>query len=513
MPKCPICGKNKSNKQELIDHVESEHISEIPSDTSTAQYIYNKVHGRPYGLCRICGKPTSWNEKSAKPSQHCGSQKCKDKIKEIAQERMLRVYGKTSLMNDIKHQEKMLANRKISGTYIWSDRVHKFTYTGKYEKFAIEWLDKVMDLDPDKIQMPGPIIPYEFNGEIKYWITDIYLEDFNLIIEIKAGKDENTHPGFEHNRELEAAKDAAMKKQTEYNYTKITHKSMMNLVKILSVIRMNNIQFENKSTQPIVQINESVMNESIDTFDIEKEIPIIGKLRIQTNNTYTISKVHPDQMAYHRANGNNSVPEMIVDIKYNEWPEISELFNEEGFDCIYKPRSSKATVATYRSNKNNLLVICKVNYITKILVFYIYYDAGNKTDLGSIFETSICSNISNSDINTICENIMNEYTMSITNINPIITNDKDNITDCENNLINRLKSIKKKVANENILPDPQSNMFSPNNTVSAPDPFVSSNNFVENEDIRIDLETDPYDTKINDFAEINQSNISSRIIG
>ena len=394
MAKCPICSKNKSNKEDLINHVESEHINEIPEGMSTAQFIYYKIHGRDYGLCRICGKATQWNEKTAKPHQHCGSQKCKDKIKEIAQQRMLKVYGKTSLMNDIKHQEKMLANRRISGVYTWSDHKHKFTYTGKYEKFAIEFMDKVMDLNPDHIQMPGPIIPYEYNGEIKYWITDIYLEDFNLIIEIKAGKDENTHPGFEHNRELEAAKDAAMKKQKEYNYTKITHKSMMNLIKILAMIRMNNIANEEKTNKDnVILINESQN-------------------------------------------------EMIVQ---------------------------------------------------------------NET---------INTNLSNSEISSICESIMNEYTMSIANISPIVTN-STTFEDKEvgnNSLLDKLKNIKKKVKQE--VADPQDNIFSPNNTVSAPDPFIPSNNFVENEtgELRVDIETDPYNTKPNDFADISQGIIGSRIV-
>jgi len=490
MSKCPICGKNKNNKQEMIDHVETNHLNEIPENMSTAQYIYYKIHGRDYGLCRVCNKPTPWNEKAGKPSQICGSAECKAKIKETAQKRMLKIYGKTSLMNDMKHQEKMLANRKISGTYLWSDKKHKFVYTGTYEKFAIEWLDKVMELNPDKIQMPGPVIPYEFNGEIKYWITDIYLEDFNLIIEIKAGKDENTHPGFEHNRELEAAKDATMLKQNEFNYVKITHKSMMNLIKVLAEIRMNNIVVEEKNIIPIISINESVTVDGSNSKCTEV-LSIVNDIHeLTNNNNYSYELDYPNE---------------IFKINYNEWSNISEILNKFEFNCVYKPRSSSPTNAAYLLNKPNYKITCIANYKLKQLIFNIYY----KQNINESIMYN--SNLNNKNIKLLCEDINNEYTMSIANLNPIITNPNKN---SKMSLCDRLREVKerveKKIKNESNVPDPQDNMFSPNNTKDAPDPLVASNNFEEtNEEIRVDMETDPYNTKPNDFAELSQSNIKS----
>ena len=102
--------------------------------------------------------------------------------------------------------------------------------------------------------------------------------------------------------------------------------------------------------------------------------------------------------------------------------------------------------------------------------------------------------------------------MSISNISPITTSnakfiDNDNK---ESSLLSRLKSIKKIIKQEVIEPDStQNNLFSPNNTMGAPNPLDPSDNFIENEDIRIDMETDPYNTKPNDFAEISQNNIKS----
>ena len=265
MAKCPICGKNKANKKDLLQHVESSHKDEIAKDMSAAQYVYYLNHGRAYGICRICGNPTPWNEKAGKPKQICGSDACKRKVSKEFEENLKSKYNKTrqDLMNDPNHQEEMLANRRISGTYKWSDNRHTFTYTGSYEKFTLEWLDKVMDIDPDTIQTPGPKIQYMFEGKPHYWITDMYLTDFNLVVEIKDGNstgEKNTHPGFAHNRDLEKAKDDYMKTQNQYNYIKLTNKNMMQLVKTLSEIRLNNIfsTEKNKKTEPIIDINESI---------------------------------------------------------------------------------------------------------------------------------------------------------------------------------------------------------------------------------------------------------------
>jgi len=44
--------------------------------------------------------------------------------------RMIGKYGKPYLTNDPEQQKKMLANRKISGVYQWSDGSGALPYTG-----------------------------------------------------------------------------------------------------------------------------------------------------------------------------------------------------------------------------------------------------------------------------------------------------------------------------------------------------------------------------------------------
>ena len=107
-------------------------------------------------------------------------------------------------------------------------------------------------------------------------------------------------------------------------------------------------------------------------------------------------------------------------------------------------------------------------------------------------------------MDSICESIMNEYTMSIANISPVLTN---NAKYEDDNLLSRLKKIIKQETPEQT---PQDNIFSPNNTHTAPNPLDSSDNFKENnEEVIVDMETDPYNTKPNDFATLSQSNIKS----
>ena len=348
MARCPICGKTKTNKEELLKHVENSHKDEIPNDLSTAQYVYSLNHdGRTYGICRICGKPTPWNEKAGKPKQICGSALCKERVSREFEENLKNKSNKTryDLMNDPDHQEKMLANRKISGTYRWSDGKHSFTYTGSYEKFTLEWLDKVMDIDPDGLQTPGPKIQYMFEGKPHYWITDMYLRDFNLVIEIKDGNgtgDKNTHPGFSHNRDLEKAKDEYMRSQNQYNYIKLTNKNMMQLIKILSEIRLSNIFNQDKGIkkeEPIININENI-GDYIE-YDMN-QIPLES-----LNESIMVEKVTGQLKELHLR-----IIELIKDVT-RKWTNIKEI-----------------NVA--KKEKESLLKIIKlstklINYISEIL--------------------------------------------------------------------------------------------------------------------------------------------------
>jgi SNF2 family DNA or RNA helicase len=240
---CPVCGRYKPKKQEVLDHLTEVHSDTFPQGYTPAMYFYSLNHnGSITGKCRICNKPTEWVEKSGLPRQLCGSPKCKELASQKADANMMKARGVVHMLNDSDHQKKMLAARKISGVYHWSDGNHSFTYTGTYEQHGIEFIDKVLELDPERIQMPGPALPYVYEGVEKFWITDIFLEDYNLIVEIKdGGTNKNMHPGFAYNRAIEAAKDEMMKNQSQYNYIKLTDKNMLPLVDMIEKIRVEQL--------------------------------------------------------------------------------------------------------------------------------------------------------------------------------------------------------------------------------------------------------------------------------
>ena len=83
-------------------------------------------------------------------------------------------------------KKKMLANRGISGIYRFDNGKIK-EYTGSYEKKFLEFLDKVLHMDPDDIMMPGPTLEYEYKGQKHFWILDFLLLPFNLLGDIKDG--------------------------------------------------------------------------------------------------------------------------------------------------------------------------------------------------------------------------------------------------------------------------------------------------------------------------------------
>lgn len=510
MAKCPICGKTKPHKQDIIDHVESAHCDQIPNNISTAQFIYSLIHGRDYGLCRVCGSKTDWNEITGKPKQLCNNPACKAKRRAIAQRNMIKVYGTDNLLNDPLHQEKMLANRKISGTYTWSDNKHKFTYTGSYEKFAIEWLDKIMNFDPELIEMPGPIVYYDYNGEKKPWITDMYLSGLNLVIEFKDGSfDKNTHEGFSENRKREKAKDDYMKTQNVYNYTKITNKNMMSLVKVINMIRLNNIfgvNNKDRDSQVVVIHESSEINDN--NIPIDYSLTSNGYVKINESSNFCI---------YEKIDHNGVKTDIYL------YPDRLKISKDDN-----------APITIPYSN----------GYIHNLKKSPIYY-------------------MSNTEIEQLCESIATESAiMSVANLSPIQVNGKfeelkesqsplnqdthdlknstmifgdgehSSVTDrdcqgfktesvSETDFLNRLNNIKNLKSE-----DDADQMFSDRHTFRTWDPFDSSNNFKEmNEEskspspntefdlsipeVRSDIETDPTSYGTNDLSAMAMDNYMS----
>ncbi len=285
---CPLC-RRKDFKDKLIRHIEKDH-EDIIGDISAEQFLYDKTHPGS-GKCIVCGNKTDWNEKTGKYHRVCSNPKCKEELRAKFKKNMIRVHGKVSLLDDAAHQAKMLANRSISGTYVYSDGT-KFTYTGSYEHKAIEFMDKVLHCNSKDIIMPGPVIDYtDQYGNSRQWITDIYYVPYNLIIEVKDGGDNPNNRQMDEYRAKQVSKEAELIKLGEYNYLRLVDNKFVQLMEVLALLKDQEIN-EPNTTNKVIRINESAVYEDrfftigdadefkddIDNEDIPIEYDIIRRL-------------------------------------------------------------------------------------------------------------------------------------------------------------------------------------------------------------------------------------------
>ena len=256
---CPYCEK-KLIRDKLVSHIEKYHDEEVPDNYTPYRLVYDIVNDKQgHGNCTICGKPTKWNEKRQKYERLCGNPKCYEAVKKTYQKRMMRVYNKVSLMDDPHHLENMLAHRKISGKYKWSDG-KVFTYTGKYEKNLMEFLDKTLEFKSNEVIAPGPILEYEFQGKKHKWITDFLILPYNLIIEVKDGGDNPNNRFMPVYRAKQAYKEKMITSLGIYSYLRLTNNDFGQLLGILTELKMKTLDDTDKT--PLYRIHEDTTDPS-----------------------------------------------------------------------------------------------------------------------------------------------------------------------------------------------------------------------------------------------------------
>lgn len=249
---CKYCNAFLKDYDHYASHIEKNHSDMIPNNMSSWQFIYYLRTGKTHGQCIICKSDTEWNEKTHKYCRFCNNPKCKEIYKEQFQKRMIGKYGKVHLLNDPEQQKIMLAKRKISGVYIWRDKVHKTNYTGSYEHAFLEFLDEIMDFNPEDIIGPSPhTYYYEYEGETHFYIPDFFIPSLNLEIEIKEGT--NQHPKIlAVDKVKEELKDNVMKSNANtFNYLKIVEKDHMKFLRYLEIAKE---RFMEQDKRPIVMI-------------------------------------------------------------------------------------------------------------------------------------------------------------------------------------------------------------------------------------------------------------------
>lgn len=239
MFKCELCGdRNVRYKkiESLYSHIEDDHIDMVPKDFTIPQYVYYLKTGRSYGTCRMCKRKTTWNTVTNKYNVFCDSEKCKKDYRKLFEKRMISKFGKIHLLNDPEQQRIMLAHRKISGQYTWSDGKTKINYTGSYELDFLKMMDILMNFDPKDIIGPSPhTYYYIYEKEKKFYIPDFFIPSLELEIEIKDGGDNpNMHHKIQNvDKKKEKLKDEVMLSQNTFNYIKIINKNYEPLFKFL----------------------------------------------------------------------------------------------------------------------------------------------------------------------------------------------------------------------------------------------------------------------------------------
>jgi len=261
---CPFCTR-KEEKERLIRHIERNHKELIPEGYDAERLLFDKTHPDS-GKCIVCGNPAQWNPKTGKYTRLCNNPKCKEALREKFKKNMLKVYGKVSLLDDPEQQQKMLANRSISGKYKYSDGTI-FIYTGSYELEAIKFMDEVLHCKSEDILMPGPVIEYkDKNGITRQWITDIYYVPYNLIIEVKDGGDNPNNRQMTEYRDKQISKEAALIKLGQYNYLRLTNNNFVQLMETLALLKDQEINpSDGSDLNKIIRINESVLSESVNS--------------------------------------------------------------------------------------------------------------------------------------------------------------------------------------------------------------------------------------------------------
>ena len=218
------------------EHMHRHHPDEIPEGFTDLQYFYYTITGKKSGCCVQCHKPTDWNEATGKYNRYCNNPKCKEQYCKVAKKRMIDKYGKIHLLNDPEMQRKMLSNRKISGTYTFSDGSGKVPYVASYEKDFLMTMDTVLGLKASDIMSPSPHnYVYMYEGKPHFYIPDFYIPSLNLEVEIKDdqnGPNANKHPKIAAvDRVKEALKDEVMHNNKTVNYFKVMDKSYTDFFK------------------------------------------------------------------------------------------------------------------------------------------------------------------------------------------------------------------------------------------------------------------------------------------
>ena len=269
--KCPFCEK-RFTRSDLVDHIEDKHEEEIPEGFSAFRYVFHYVNKRPltyHGICTECKGPTDWDEERGRYKRQCNKKTCHDSYVAKFEKNMIRTKGVSRISSTQEGQVKMLQNRKISGTYTFSNGETK-TYTGEYERKTLEFMDKILHIDPNDIMSPGPILQYKYKGKDHFYITDFYYQPYNLIIEVKDGGKNPNNRNMPEYRAKQIEKENFIIKHTNYNYIRLTDNDLKQLIKVFLDLKYQMVE---NTGERVIHVNENYLTEFM---GMMRYMPVIG---------------------------------------------------------------------------------------------------------------------------------------------------------------------------------------------------------------------------------------------
>lgn len=277
---CPYCDK-KMTRGDLIDHITDDHEALIPEEYSAARVVYDSINKKNYGTCMVCGaRVYEWDPNICRYKNICNDPKCLEAVKQKA---------RGNHLDDPEKQKIMLAGRSISGEYEFSDG-SKHSYVGSYEKKALEFMDKGLNIPGKDILTPGPVIEYNYGGETHTWILDILYIPAMLAIDCKdGGSNPNTRP-MESYREKQLSKEAAIAKQGVYNYLRLTDNNFGQLLSALADIKYGIINSDPRKGIYINETDNNSIMEDIVAFNKE-----MNKCKYEMSNDYHMAS--PEEFA------------------------------------------------------------------------------------------------------------------------------------------------------------------------------------------------------------------------
>lgn len=326
--KCPYCSVH-GTKDFLLTHIEEDHSELIPQYYTPARVLFNSINHKDHGTCVCgCGRETRWNEDLCRYERLTDDPKCKERYINMVNSRKTKKYGDWNLAKDPDFQQKMLAGRSISGTYKFKGT--PIEYTGSYEKKVLEFLDNVMNFKAKDIMAPGPVIPYTFEGKDHFYISDLYIIPYNLIVEIKDGGDNPNNREMTSYRAKQVAKENQIIEDGEFNYVRVTNNQFQQLIAVLAELKLQLVNDTYMKGSKIVRINENM--EVIKIENSDKPVLVHYQNNITLEEGLLISKDVLLQEVYNEDGGISNGPELLKDCSYSLYGSKQNIVIPESLD-------------------------------------------------------------------------------------------------------------------------------------------------------------------------------------